>query len=119
MAGLTTTTRGTMLSAIFVTGGGAGTAKYASLHTADPGLTGVNEASGGGYARQPITWGAPSSGVTSGGTVTFTVAAGTYAYVGYWDAVTAGNYVGGYALQASMTFGAGGSLPVTLSETLT
>ncbi len=119
MAGLTSTTRNTMLSSVFTSGGSTGTAKYASLHTADPGTTGTSEASGGGYARQAITWGAPSSGTTSGGTVTFSVAAGTYAYIGYWDAVTAGNYVGGYALQASMTFGGAGSLPVTLSETLT
>lgn len=119
MAGLTNTTRGTMLAAIFTSSGGTGTAKYASLHTADPGLTGTSEASGGGYARQPITWGAPASGTASGGTVTFSVAAATYAYVGYWDAVSAGTFVGSYALQASMTFGAAGSLPVTLSETLT
>ena len=34
-----------------------------SLHTASPGNTGANEATGGSYVRQSVTFGAPSSGV--------------------------------------------------------
>lgn len=36
-----------------------------SLHTANPGATGTNEVSGGGYARKTITWGASSGGISS------------------------------------------------------
>lgn len=34
---------------------------YASLHSAAPTDTGANELSGNGYARQQITWGAPTA----------------------------------------------------------
>src|SRR6266704_1519477 len=108
MAGLIDTTRNTMLAAMFANA--AGTARYASIHTADPGTTGTSETSGGGYARQLITWGTAAAGSVSGGTVTFSVAAGTYTHLGYWDAVSAGNFRGSYALQASMVYGAPGTL---------
>jgi hypothetical protein len=122
MAGLTNTTRSTMLATIFTSTAGTGHALYGSLHTADPGTTGASEVSGGSpaYARKAITWATPiTTGSVSGGTITFDVPAGTYTHIGYWDAVTTGNFVGGYPLQASMTYGAQGTLPVTLTETLT
>jgi len=121
MAGLTITTRGTMLSSIFTATLGGGKANYGSLHTADPGTTGTSEVTGGSpaYARKVITWAVPSGGSVSGGTITFDVPAGTFTHIGYWDAVSAGTFVGGYPLQASMTYGAQGTLPVTLTETLT
>jgi|SRR5882757_11007005 len=123
MAGLTNTTRSTMLAAIFAAGtSGDGKAHFGSLHTADPGTTGTSEVTGGSpaYARKAITWGTPiTTGSVSGGTITFDVPAGTFTHIGYWDTVTAGNFVGGYPLQASMTYGAQGTLPVTLTETLT
>jgi hypothetical protein len=109
-----------MLASIFKNTG-SGAALFGSLHTADPGTTGTSETSGGSpaYARKSITWGTASGGSIAGGTITFDVAAGTYTHLGYWDAVTSGNFVGGYPLQASMTYGAQGTLPVTLTETLT
>jgi hypothetical protein len=124
MAGLTVTTRNTMLSSIFTATLATGKANYGSLHTADPGTTGASEATGGSpaYARKVITWAAPSGGSASGGTITFDVPAGTYTHIGYWDIASGGtstNFVGGYPLQASMTYGAQGTLPVTLTETLT
>lgn len=96
-----------------------GAAVYASLHTADPGTTGASEATGGSpaYARKVITWGSPSAGVVSGGTVTFDIPAGTFTHIGFWSAVTAGTYVDGYALNASVTAGAQTTLPVAISET--
>jgi hypothetical protein len=68
---------------------------FVGLFTAaDPGtgtdFTGT-EASGGSpaYARQAVTWGAAASGQKSNtGTITFDVAAGTYAFVGFFNAVT-------------------------------
>lgn len=73
-------------------------AVYMSLHTADPGLTGLNEVTGGSYARQAITFGAAASkSITSSNTVDFTgMPAATVTHLGIWDAATAGNfYVGG------------------------
>lgn len=114
MAGLPTTSKNTMLASLFT-----GT-MYASLHTADPGLTGASEASGGSpaYARQSFAWGAPSNGTVSGGTVTFNVGAGSYAFIGYWTAASGGTYIGGYALNGTFTAAAQTTLPVTLSESL-
>jgi len=97
---------------------------YLSLHTADPGSTGANEATGGSYARQAIPKVAPSSGTyTSDAAITFaSMPAGTFTHVGLWDAATAGNYIDGDALTASKTVDAGdtiqfasGALTATLS----
>lgn len=70
----------------------------------DPG-TGTNlagtEATGGApaYARQAVTWGAAASGQKSNtNALTFDVPAGTYAYVGYFNASTGNtNNYRGYA----------------------
>lgn len=88
---------------------------YISLHTADPGGTGANEASGGSpaYARKALSWGSASSGAASATQVTFDVPAGTYTHFGLWSAVTAGTYRGGNPLSQSETFGAQGQLKVT------
>ena len=73
------------------------TAVYMSVHTADPGLTGTNEASGGSYARQAVTFAAASSkSVTSSATVTFSgMPGGTFTHVGLWDAASSGNFYAG------------------------
>jgi hypothetical protein len=74
--------------------------KFLSLHTAYS-ATGTNEATGGSpaYARKAATWSAASGtskALTSG--VTFDVAAGTYSWLGGWDAITAGNLIGMWPL---------------------
>ena len=72
---------------------------FLALHTGDPGTTGTNEATGGSpaYARKGITWAAASGGQRiSSNSQTFDVPAGTYLAIGYWDAVTTGNF-GGWA----------------------
>lgn len=72
------------------------TTVYLALYTSDPtdADTGT-EVSGGGYARQVITFGAPSNGVTSNSaTVLFPVATanwGTITHFGIRDASTGGN----------------------------
>jgi hypothetical protein len=69
---------------------------------ADPG-TGTNfsgtEATGGSpaYARQGVTWGAAASGQKSNtGAITFDVPAGTYGFIGFFNASTGNtnNYLG-------------------------
>lgn len=72
-------------------------ADYISLHTADPGLTGANEVTGGSpaYARKALTWSSAANGTKSiSNQPVFDVPATTVAYVGLWSAVTGGTYYG-------------------------
>lgn len=95
----------------------AGQALYLSLHSGDPGTTGDNEASGGSpaYARQAITWNAGTEdGVTSSDAIDVDLPAGTYTYVGIWDAVTAGTFLDSAEI-ASFTFSGQGIYRVTLT----
>lgn len=86
-----------MLNALDESGGAGVGATHLSLHTAYS-STGANEVTGGSpaYARKAATWSAASGrtkALTSG--VTFDVPAGTTVrFIGAWDAVTAGNFLG-------------------------
>jgi len=69
---------------------------YVSLWTSDPTDAGSGtEVSGGSYARTAVTFGAPSSGVsTNSGDVTFPTATGSWGTVGWIginDALSSGN----------------------------
>lgn len=88
---------------------------FAALHTADPEPAGANEVTGGGYARQAITWD-PATGAVAGlnGTLAFTGPASSAAtHLGLWSAVTAGTYRGSAALTGDQTFNASGQYTVT------
>jgi hypothetical protein len=72
--------------------------KFGSLHTAYS-ATGANEVTGGSpaYARKGLTWSAASAGskALAATLPTWDVPAGTTVmWVGTWDAVTAGNFLG-------------------------
>lgn len=73
-------------------------AKYGSLHTAYS-ASGANEVTGGSpaYARKGLTWSAAASGAKSLA-ATLPIwdipAATDVAWIGLWDAVTAGNFLG-------------------------
>ena len=70
--------------------------KYLSLHTAYS-ATGTNEVTGGSpaYARKAATWNAAATGSKAlASNVVFDVPATSVAYIGLWDAVTAGNFLG-------------------------
>ena len=103
------------------------TTVYVALYTTDPtdADTGT-EVSGNGYARQSVTFSAPSNGATSNsGAVEFPQATGswgTVAYIGLRDASSGGNLLYHTALDASKTIATGdvfriaiGSLAVTLT----
>ena len=103
------------------------TVVYLALYTSDPtdADTGT-EVSGSSYARQAITFGAPSNGVTTNtAAIEFPQATGswgTVAYIGIRDASTAGNLLYHSPLDASKTIATGdvfrvaiGSLSVTLA----
>lgn len=100
---------------------------YLALYTTDPtdADTG-SEVSGNAYARQEITMGAPSNGVsTNSADIEFPQATGswgTVAYIGIRDALTSGNLLYHSALDVSKAIDTGdifkiatGSLSVTLA----
>jgi hypothetical protein len=100
---------------------------YLGLYTSDPtdADTGT-EVSGGSYARQAITFGAPSNGVTTNtAAIEFpqaTATWGTVGWIGIEDALTGGNLLYHSPLDASKTIASGdifkiaiGSLSVTLA----
>ena len=91
------------LNLVFGSGGNpAPTSRHLSLHNADPGEGGVAEFNAGGYAREAITWGAPSAGAnnrqqtqnTSQADFTNLQASNTpIDWWGVFDAATAGNFL--------------------------
>ena len=102
------------------------TTVYVGLYTTDPGEgnTGT-EVSGTSYARQSVTFGSPSNGVsTNSGAVTFPTATGTWGtvtHIGILDASTSGNLLYYTPLDASKSIASGdvftisaGNLSVTL-----
>jgi hypothetical protein len=100
---------------------------YVGLYTADPTDAGSGtEVSGGSYARQSVTFGAPSNGVsTNSAAVEFpqcTSTWGTISHIGILDASTSGNLYYHTALDSSKTIETGdvfkiaiGNLSVTLA----
>ena len=94
------------------------TAVYVGLFTSDPtdADTGT-EISGGSYARQAITFGAPSNGTsTNSAAVEFPQATadwGIISHVAIRDAVTSGNLLFHTALDASKTINNGDVFKIT------
>lgn len=103
------------------------TTVYLALYTSDPtDADAGTEVAGSAYARQAITFGAPSNGVTTNtAAIEFPQATGswgTVAYIGIRDAVTVGNLLYHTPLDVSKTIATGdvfriaiGSLSVTLA----
>lgn len=95
---------------------------YCSLHTgAGGGTNGANEASGGGYARQALSF---ATGSMAGGywsraatAVNVPCAAGTYTEAGYWSAETTGTFYASdvFAGGNVVVVGTGASISVTLT----
>lgn len=90
----------------------AGSTKYVSEHTGNPGATGVNEVAGGddaNYARQAVTLVKSASGTVyrarNNADVVFPAASVgssyTVTYLGIWDASTAGNLLATLAIPGS------------------
>lgn len=105
----------------------APTTTYLALYTSDPtDADSGTEVTGGSYARQPITMGAPSNGAsTNSAAIEYpqcTADWGTVAFVGIRDAVTGGNLLYHTALDTSKVIANGdifkitaGNLSVTLA----
>lgn len=103
------------------------TTVYVALYTSDPtdADTGT-ECSGGAYARQAVTFGAPSNGTsTNSANVEFPAATGswgTITHIGIRDALTTGNLLYHTPLDVSKSIATGdifritaGNLSVTLA----
>ena len=93
---------------------------YVALYTTDPGEDGSGtEVSGGSYARQAITFAAPTNGVSSNSAViTFpfaTASWGTVTHFGILDASTGGNLLFYGALGASKAVTSGNTIVVPIS----
>jgi hypothetical protein len=100
---------------------------YIALYTSDP--TDANtgtQVSGGSYARQAVTFGAPSNGVTTNSAaIEFpqaTASWGTVGWIGILDALTSGNLLYHTPLDTAKTIDSGdifkissGNLSVTLA----
>lgn len=85
---------------------------WISLHSADPGTTGSAEVSGA--TRQQTTWGASSSGTSSGSQVTFSsVPAGGYTHYGVWTAQTGGTFRWGFTLAPGVSLSDVGTVLMT------
>ena len=96
---------------------------FVSLHTADPGETGLSELTGGSYVRKASTLGGPTNGVsTNTADILWTgMPATTVTHMALWDAVSSGNCLWTGPATASKTFAAGDECKVvagTLSVTL-
>jgi hypothetical protein len=94
---------------------------YVALFTSDPTDAGTGtEVSGGGYARQPVTFNAPSNGqVTNAADILFPIATaswGTVTHVGIYDAVTGGNLLFHGALTTSKTISANDQLKIAAGD---
>jgi hypothetical protein len=98
-ASYTSAAKDAMLDAEFVNG------DLMSLHTADPALTGANELTGGGYARQAIAWNASSGGVKAiSSSMSFSVPIADFTHFTIWDST-------GTTVKASGALGAAQSYP--------
>lgn len=84
---------------------------YASLHTDIPDQSGSNEVAGGSpaYARQPVTLtGASGGGDSFSNQPVFDVPTGTTVFfIGLWDDVAAGNFLGCMPINGGAVTGAG------------
>jgi hypothetical protein len=98
----------------------AAVATHVSLHTANPGTSGANEATAG---RQAASWNAAANGdLTLTTTENFTggTASGPCTWIGLWSASTGGTFYGGFKLTDDLTFNPSGEydvLSITISGT--
>lgn len=104
-------------------GGLTAVAGYASLHTAEPNVSGSSEVTGGSYTREAISWAAASGGTAvSDAQIVFDVPTGTtITHLGYWSASTAGTFYGSRQLDTSQTFSSAGTYTIAagnLSESV-
>lgn len=91
---------------------------YVSLHSSNPGLTGVTEITGGSYSRKQVStsgWNAAASRIADNiSAIQFlAMPACVVRFIGLWDAASNGNFlVGGPASPASITVTGGDTFQI-------
>lgn len=91
---------------------------YVKLHTGDPGASGASNAASN-TTRQQATFGAASSGsCLNSADVNWTSvsAAESYSHVSFWDASTAGNFLGSNALTTTRGVAAGDNFTISSGQ---
>lgn len=90
---------------------------FVKLHTADPGAAGATAAAAGSTTRVAITWAAASSGaIAMNGTAPSWTNGGTgetLTHISFWDASTAGNFLGSAALTSSQAWASTNTFTLT------
>ena len=112
----TTNTLNAMVDAICNAAAFAGGTITVSLHTADPGATGLNEVAGGSYARQTATFGTAASGGSIANTAALNFAGmptATVTHVGIWSTST---FRAGAALTAAQSVSSGQTFTIAIGQ---
>jgi hypothetical protein len=105
MSGLSGSGETTILNALL-------TARFISLHTADPGNTGASEVTGPAYVRQSYVYSLTGNNPTVAANTaviqfpTATVDWGTITHFGLWSASTAGTFLGSWPVTTPKPVGA-------------
>ena len=91
---------------------------FVKLHTADPGAAGATAAAAE-TTRQSVTFSASSAGaITNSAAVTWTnvSTAEQYSHVSFWDASTAGTFLGSDDLAVARTVAAGDTFEIAIGD---
>lgn len=91
---------------------------YLKLHTGDPGASGTTAAAGE-TTRQAVTFSAASAGaITNSAAVTWTNVSTTetVSHVSFWDASSAGTFLGSDALAVSRSLTAGDTFEIAIGD---
>lgn len=91
---------------------------YVKLHTGDPGSAGTANAAGE-TTRKQATFSAASAGaITTSADLTWTNVSTTetISHVSFWDAVSAGNFLGSDSLAASKSLTAGDTFTIATGD---
>jgi hypothetical protein len=91
---------------------------FVKLHTADPGAAG-STAAAGETTRQAVTFSAAASGaITNSADVTWTnvSTSETLSHVSFWDASTAGTFLGSDALETARAVTAGDNFTISTGD---
>lgn len=91
---------------------------YVKLHIGDPGASGASNAAGE-TTRQAVTFSAASAGaITNSAAVTWTnvSTSETLSHVSFWDASSAGTFLGSDALETSRAVTAGDTFEIAIGD---
>lgn len=91
---------------------------WVKLHLSDPGASGANGAAANTTRMQAAFSAASGAAITNSGAITWTNVpnAETYAFVSFWDASTAGTFLGSDDLAVSRTVAVGDNFTIAAGD---